>query len=76
MSGQLRIMDNLNLEGIIEKSFKDHIETLSYVNSKQFHEKFANTIKTIYETLENGGCIFTCGNGGSFSDAQHFLQLS
>ncbi len=72
MSGQLRIMDNLNLEGIIEKSFKDHIETLSYVNSKQFYEKFANSIKTIYETLENGGCIFTCGNGGSFSDAQHF----
>ena len=72
MSGPLKIMNNLNVERIIKKSFKDHIETLAYVNSKEFHENFSNAIENIYETLKNGGCIFTCGNGGSFSDAQHF----
>ena len=65
-------MDNFNTKNLIKKSFDDHKETFSYINSKQFHDKFENAIKIIYETLENQGCIFTCGNGGSFSDAQHF----
>ena len=26
----------------------------------------------IHQSIKNHGCIFTCGNGGSFADAQHF----
>ena len=28
---------------------------------------------SICETYENGGCLFTCGNGGSCSDSEHIV---
>ncbi len=43
-----------------------------YIYSEEFHEKFSEALEMICKTIKKGGCIFTCGNGGSFSDAQHF----
>ena len=34
--------------------------------------KFSDSLKMIFNSIQNQGCILTCGNGGSFSDAQHF----
>ena len=65
-------MDNLNLKEIIEQSVKNHNKTFAYVNTIEFYEKFAKSVSMIYQTLKSGGCIMSCGNGGSFSDAQHF----
>ncbi|MHC4842540.1 MAG: D-sedoheptulose-7-phosphate isomerase, partial [Planctomycetota bacterium] len=28
-------------------------------------------VESITKCLENGGCVYTCGNGGSAADAQH-----
>lgn len=36
-------------------------------------ETFENVFRTIVECFENGGTLFVCGNGGSHSDAQHFV---
>lgn len=34
-------------------------------------EIIENTAKTIINSIENGGIIYICGNGGSAADAQH-----
>ncbi len=72
MNGLNQVMDNFNIERTIKNSFQDHKTTFNYINSKEFHEKFVKAIDTISETFKNQGSILTCGNGGSFSDAQHF----
>ncbi len=65
-------MDDINLSEIIDKSLRDHYATMSFAESINFNAKFSDALKMIFESIKNGGCIFTCGNGGSFSDAQHF----
>ena len=65
-------MDKIEIKRIIEKSKDDHLKTLSYINTGDFNSKLSESIDIIYESLQSKGCIFTCGNGGSFSDAQHF----
>ncbi len=65
-------MYNLSISGIIDQSLKDHKSTISYVESNDFNVKFSDSLKMIFDSIQNQGCIFTCGNGGSFSDAQHF----
>ena len=64
-------MDKLHIEKIVETSASDHNETFSYVKSNEFLELFSKSIEMVYETINYGGCILSCGNGGSFSDAQH-----
>ena len=68
----MRNMDNFNLKKIIQDSINDHEKTFLYVNSQEFYEKIKNTIDMVYESIQRGGSILTCGNGGSFADAQHF----
>lgn len=34
-------------------------------------DTIASAAKTLIDCLENSGCIYTCGNGGSAADAQH-----
>lgn len=65
-------MHNPRIKETIKKSISDHQESFAYVKTDEFHSKFVSALKILYETINNGGCIFTCGNGGSFSDAQHF----
>jgi D-sedoheptulose 7-phosphate isomerase len=56
--------------GVIETSLKQHIEVFQNILKSQM-----NLIQIcagmILETLENGGKILICGNGGSAADAQH-----
>ncbi|MHC4264905.1 MAG: D-sedoheptulose-7-phosphate isomerase [Planctomycetota bacterium] len=34
-------------------------------------DKIVDIVEAITGCLQNGGCIYTCGNGGSAADAQH-----
>ena len=72
MLGLIKSMDNFNLKNIIQKSIKDHKKTFDYVCSLEFQEKINNTIEMVYESIQANGSILSCGNGGSFADAQHF----
>ena len=65
-------MDNNFLEKIFHESIRDHELTFSYLKTNDFYEKFTSSLKMLSKTIKEGGCIFTCGNGGSFADAQHF----
>lgn len=35
------------------------------------HNHIADAVEMIVRQVSNGGCIFTCGNGGSAADAEH-----
>lgn len=65
-------MNNIKIKNIIKASVDDHKKTFSYVLTDEFENKFKESMTMIYKSINLGGCIFTCGNGGSFSDAQHF----
>ena len=65
-------MFELDLKNLIGKSIKNHQDSFSYVFTDQFEIKLYESINLIFDSIKRGGCIFTCGNGGSFSDAQHF----
>lgn len=56
--------------GLTKKSLEQHIEVFQSVLTSQLNliEKCA---EMIWETIENGGKILICGNGGSAADAQH-----
>ena len=65
-------MNNKDIKDLINGSIKDHNKSLSYVLTDKFAREFQDSLDMIYKSINSGGCIFTCGNGGSFSDAQHF----
>ncbi|KGG16331.1 MULTISPECIES: SIS domain-containing protein [unclassified Prochlorococcus] len=58
---------------LIDFSYSDHIQTLDFVKSDNFSVLFKQSIDLIYSKIIKGKNIFSCGNGGSFSDSQHFI---
>ncbi len=54
----------------IEKSLKQHIEIFQNVLATEINS-IQKCAELILETLESGGKILICGNGGSAADAQH-----
>ena len=65
-------MKNKNFKKLINQSIEDHLHSFDYVYTDDFHNNYLSALYMVYKTIKNKGCIFTCGNGGSFSDAQHF----
>jgi len=65
-------MDKKDTKHFLNKSIEDHELTFAYLKTNDFHERFNRSLKMLDTTIKEDGCIFTCGNGGSFSDAQHF----
>ena len=41
------------------------------INNKVVHEKLSKICNLLIECYEKGNKVYFCGNGGSFSDAQH-----
>ncbi len=56
--------------GVIEKSFKQHIEIFQTILSSEIN-LIQKCAEIILETLDKGNKILICGNGGSAADAQH-----
>ena len=56
--------------GVIEKSLEQHIEVFQTILTSEIN-LIRKCAEMITETLENGGKILICGNGGSAADAQH-----
>ena len=53
----------------VEGYLKESIRIAEYQYSLK--EKIISVADIIYEKIQNGGKILTCGNGGSASDSQH-----
>ena len=46
----------------------------SLIADREALENIINSAQLLVETLEAGGKIYTCGNGGSMCDAMHFAE--
>jgi D-sedoheptulose 7-phosphate isomerase len=55
---------------LIEKAIATHAETLQQVK-EHMSRKILDAGALVIKTIQNGGTIFLCGNGGSAADAQH-----
>ena len=55
---------------IIENHIKEHINTVENIDEAQ-KSQINNISEIMINSLNNGGTIYWCGNGGSSSDSQH-----
>mgnify|MGYP000073560614 FL=1 len=55
---------------ITDRSIAEHVALIESVRVECSHA-IDDCAKYIYETIENGGKLLICGNGGSAADAQH-----
>ncbi len=55
---------------IISKNFNELKELINNFSEDQFNT-IVEIALLVVETINSGGCIFWCGNGGSASDSQH-----
>lgn len=58
----------------IKKHFDQALEVLRTFNSDANIQKIDDAIDILSTSLENGGKIISCGNGGSMCDAMHFAE--
>jgi D-sedoheptulose 7-phosphate isomerase len=60
------------IKEVISRSFKDSISLKQNIlDSANFSNMIQKAANMIIESLNNGGKILFCGNGGSAADAQH-----
>ncbi len=65
-------MDSL---GIIIDELNQASQVLnSFLNDKRQLANTEHAAQLIAKSIENGGKIFSCGNGGSYCDAMHFAE--
>lgn len=58
----------------IADHFYQSFEILQKFNTIENFEKIELAGKTLVNSLDKGGKIFSCGNGGSMCDAMHFAE--
>ena len=58
------------MQAIIESSIREHQEVLASLG--QMVPALARAGELLVNTIQAGGRVFICGNGGSAADAQHF----
>lgn len=58
----------------IADHFSEAAEILQKFNNSENFDKIANAGELMVNSLNNGGKIFSCGNGGSMCDSMHFAE--
>jgi D-sedoheptulose 7-phosphate isomerase len=61
-------------ENQIADQFSQALEILQKFNTVENHEKIAQAGKIMADSINSGGKIISCGNGGSMCDAMHFAE--
>jgi D-sedoheptulose 7-phosphate isomerase len=65
----------MNTQNFWLQSFREAQESLSeFLQSSENIELCARLSEHLIETIEGGGNLFSCGNGGSHCDAMHFAE--
>lgn len=69
-------MNKINLMSTkqIADHFSESLEILQKFNNSDNHNKIVGAGKLMVSSINNGGKIISCGNGGSMSDAMHFAE--
>ena len=71
MQKKLKELMNKNLLDRIQQQFRDSIAT-KQAASDALGPQIVKAVERMYASIEQGGKILACGNGGSAADAQHF----
>ena len=59
----------------IKNHFSTHQKIVnSFINNEENFKKIDNAVEIIIKSMNLGGKVFSCGNGGSMCDAMHFSQ--
>lgn len=70
-SGPKDKMELMKAAAILNQTLQAHQETLSAMPKMELQVQAAADM--LIESLQNGGQVLVCGNGGSSSDAQHLV---
>lgn len=60
-----------SLRTCLRRGYDRHLASVSKVQGEPL-ESLERLVRLVHRTLERGGKVLACGNGGSASDAQHF----
>jgi D-sedoheptulose 7-phosphate isomerase len=60
-------------EGLLEARAREHTELLEDLSGPAKVRALAIAAETIVQSLNSGGTIYFCGNGGSAAEAQHLV---
>jgi len=64
-----------NMHNSIEQDFLEAQKVLNdFIKNTENFEKIALAGQKMVTSIQNGGKIISCGNGGSMSDAMHFAE--
>lgn len=63
----------MSIEQIADQ-FSEATEILQKFNNSINHKKIADAATIMMNSIQNGGKIISCGNGGSMCDAMHFAE--
>lgn len=58
----------------IADHFNEALEILQKFNTSDSHQKIQNAAELMIQSINGGGKIISCGNGGSMCDAMHFAE--
>lgn len=58
------------MKDFFSKELAEHIQTISKMDALK--EQINKACQIVSQTLQNGGKLLICGNGGSAADSQHF----
>lgn len=64
---------SMSIEQIADQ-FSEANEILQKFNNSENHKKIADAAAIMASSVNNGGKIISCGNGGSMCDAMHFAE--
>jgi len=64
---------NEDIKKQITEAIETHMKVVAEFQTSGL-ETIAAAAETITESLKQGGCVYTCGNGGSAADAQHIAS--
>ena len=58
----------------IADQFSESLEILQLFNNSANFKKIEDAAELMVKSINNGGKIISCGNGGSMCDAMHFAE--
>jgi D-sedoheptulose 7-phosphate isomerase len=67
-------MITMELQKLIQQQFEEAQQTLNNFQTEANYLLIAKAVKLMSDSIQYGGKIISCGNGGSMCDAMHFAE--
>ena len=64
----------MELQKLIQQQFEEAQQTLNNFQTEANYMLIAKAVKLMSDSIQHGGKIISCGNGGSMCDAMHFAE--